>query len=364
MNWGDGESSARGLGGTANVELRARWHGDDWLDQPHCRSLQLHYVPGGGALAGLYTASGTTTTWVPLLDQDGSTLGLVNAANPDSGPVTNYAYDPSGNPTWSGAANDWPFQYQGMEKEYTDPGTYYYSGGGQFYSPQLVRSLSETSATSTQGSGGAPPKQLAYGPGSERNGSFGHWYVKQLEGTSGFGGDYGGGGDDSDAVPILPIIGDLEFWASFFDWLLSGSSAPPTPRKLLHGRHPLYPVFIGTPIGLIPTQGPSGAPQLCGDQSVCNVRPLRVKDPAPGPTPTQESPQKSQACQQAQVELKQCFAVFEVPSDIPESIAIYACEVDPEEVSRLAFCSGAIVMEIPKKIGEGKCLYDYYQACK
>jgi hypothetical protein len=29
-----------------------------------------------------------------------------------------------------------------MEKEFTDPAPYYYSGSGQFYSPQLVRSLS------------------------------------------------------------------------------------------------------------------------------------------------------------------------------------------------------------------------------
>jgi len=84
-------------------------------------------VPAGGALAGSYTANGTTTTWVPLLDQDGSTIGLVNGAQVDSGPVTTYTYDPSGNPTVSGTPNDWPFQYKGMEKEFTDPAPYYYS---------------------------------------------------------------------------------------------------------------------------------------------------------------------------------------------------------------------------------------------
>ncbi len=55
-----------------------------------------------------------------------------------------------------GAANDWPFLYQGGEKEFTDPGPLYYSGGGQFYSPQLVRSLSETSQTSSNGNNGGP----------------------------------------------------------------------------------------------------------------------------------------------------------------------------------------------------------------
>jgi hypothetical protein len=37
----------------------------------------------------------------------------------------------------SGTANDWPFQYQGMEKEFTDPAPYYYTGSGQFYSPHI-----------------------------------------------------------------------------------------------------------------------------------------------------------------------------------------------------------------------------------
>jgi hypothetical protein len=32
---------------------------------------------------------------------------------------------------------DWPFQYKGMEKEFTDPAPYYYSGSGQFYSPHI-----------------------------------------------------------------------------------------------------------------------------------------------------------------------------------------------------------------------------------
>ena len=107
---------------------------------------------------------------------------------------------------------------------------------------------------------------------------------------------------------------------------------------------------------LIPSPGPgsSGTPQFCqvaGPAPCPNARPLQKK-------------QRSQACQQATDELKQCLAVFEAAPDIPESVAIYVCEVDPEEVGRLAACTGALVMEIPKKIGEGKCLYDYYQACK
>jgi hypothetical protein len=102
-----------------------------------------------------------------------------------------------------------------MEEEFNDPAPYYYSGSGQFYSPQLVRSLSETGQTSSSGTGGG-----------------------------------GGNSDASTNVPVLPIIGIAEFWASFFDWLFGGSSAPPTPRQLRHGRHPLYPDILGVSDGL------------------------------------------------------------------------------------------------------------------
>jgi hypothetical protein len=67
-----------------------------------------------------------------------------------------------------------------MEKEFTDPGSYYYSGSGQFYSPQFVRPLSEAGETGASGTGGPGPNQVAYGPGSQGNGSFGHWLTGQL----------------------------------------------------------------------------------------------------------------------------------------------------------------------------------------
>ena len=49
-----------------------------------------------------------------------------------------------------------------------DPGPYYYSGGGQFYSPQMVCSLSETSQTGTQGSGGGPAGTAVARPQGEQ----------------------------------------------------------------------------------------------------------------------------------------------------------------------------------------------------
>jgi len=158
----------------------------------------------------------------------------------------------------SGTGNYWPFLYQGVEKDPYDPGPLYYSGGGQFYSPQLVRSLSETGQTSSSGPGGPPPTQLAYGPGSEGNGSFGHWYTNQLEGnlTNPDGGfDIGvSTSETSYVIPVGAIIQIIEEWISFFEWLLGGSSAPPTPRQLYHGRHPLYGQILGISPSLAPTE--------------------------------------------------------------------------------------------------------------
>ena len=128
-------------------------------------SYNFATLPGGPAIAGYYTANATTTKWAPLLDLDGSTIGLVNEANVDAGPVTTYTYDPSGTPSATGTANDWPFQFKGMEKEFTDPGTYYYTGDGQFYSPQFVRSLSETGQTSSSGPGGGSGGAVGGGGG-------------------------------------------------------------------------------------------------------------------------------------------------------------------------------------------------------
>ena len=100
------------------------------------------------------------------------------------------------------------------------------------------------------------------GPGSQGNGSFGHWYVGQLGPNSELG-------DIPDIpvpaaeglyywIPAGEIAQDIEELVSFFEWLFGGSSAPPTPRQLLHGRHPLYPVILGIQIGLLPDEASAG----------------------------------------------------------------------------------------------------------
>jgi hypothetical protein len=266
-------------------------------------------LPGGGALAGSFTANGTTTTWVPLIDTSGSTIGLVNAAATGSPPATTYTYDPSGTPTVGGTTNDWPFLYHGIEQEFVDA-PYYYSGGGQFYSPQLVRSLSETSATSTSGSNSGPAGNAIARP----SGSGG---VPTAVGDAGIA----AAASSASNLALTGILAVLEpkifaaAWAAgaipgiivtaafglfdIFDAIFGGGdSAPPTPRQLLHGRHPLYPVILAVPPGLIPNQESSGKPELCGDPCICPIKPLaddRVLEipqattpatPTPRPTPT------------------------------------------------------------------------------
>jgi hypothetical protein len=240
---------------------------------------------------------------VPLLDLDGSTIGLVNAAQVDSGPVTTYTYDPSGNPTATGTPNDWPFQYQGMEKEFTDPAPYYYSGSGQFYSPQLVRSLSETGQTSSSGNNGGPSGSAIAGPSGSSGSGFNPVSASNIETSA----ENEGGGAAAGALaglyigtsagvsegPVGALVGavvgaTIGAIASFFEEIFGGGgSSPQIPRQLRHGRHPLYPVMLGVQDGLIPTMDSAGKPPICGDPFICPTRPLPKKDPAPSPTPTQ-----------------------------------------------------------------------------
>ena len=220
---------------------------------------------------------------MPLLDLDGSTIGLVNAANVDAGPVTHYTYDPSGNPTASGTANDWPFQYQGMEKEFTDPAQYYYSGSGQFYSPQMVRSLSEVGQTGTQGSGGGPAGSgiavpSGSGPNIVRNAGIGTG-----AGDAAFLVTLGliWGSDASTLGLLTPaaIVGTIvDGLVQLFLDLFGGSDTPPTPRQLLHGRHPLYPDILGVQDGLIPDEKSAGPEQTFGDLQICNKCPNQKRD--------------------------------------------------------------------------------------
>ncbi len=105
-------------------------------------------VPGTGeVLAFTSTVGGTTSTYVPIQDGQGSTIGLVNSGNVLQ---TTFTYDPFGNPTAGGSATSYPFLFKGMEYDATG----YYYGGGVYYSPALGRPLQQIDPGGSGGGGG------------------------------------------------------------------------------------------------------------------------------------------------------------------------------------------------------------------
>jgi hypothetical protein len=173
-----------------------------------------------------------------------------------------------------------------MEKEFTDPSTYYYSGGEQFYSPQLSRSLSEVGETSS--SQGACPSGNAIGARSGSSGfgisfpsSVGAEPETSSEGQTGgtaisvtgataLGATIGAVVGAAVGNPLAgafigaavgAIAGDI---VNFLFGDLFGGGSPPIPRQLRHQRHPLYPAIRGVPDGLIPDEA-SAAQNLSTD---------------------------------------------------------------------------------------------------
>ena len=211
---------------------------------------------------------------MPLIDASGSTIGLVNAAQINSGPVTTYAYDPSGNFSVSGSANIWPFLFEGGEHEVTDPASLYYDGSGNFYDPQIQRELAQLDATglsqpnlgSVGGTAGANGGggSARHGTGSVSGPRAAHAasYRSAQEGDEGEGGCDGcynpSGGDL--LIQILDWLGQL-----LNDIFGGGGSSLPTPRQLLYQRHPLYPVILGVSEDLIPTEAPPRPQDPCDD---------------------------------------------------------------------------------------------------
>jgi hypothetical protein len=224
-------------------------------------------------------------------------IALVNPASASS-PSTTYTYDPSGNPSMAGASTNWPFLYQGMEHENVDPTQFYYSGNGAYYSAQIMRSMSMTSAQGTSGPPGGPGPGPASLPsvGSSSPNAFDPGRRFQTAGE-------GLGVGASAALPVLStgpestvpalavfVAAALSFdTASFLNDLFGGGGTdyPPNYFTFQHrldrphgGPHPLYTAFIGMPRGIVVDQnGPHG---LCGDPHPCAKSPL-VKDPQPQP---------------------------------------------------------------------------------
>lgn len=152
----------------------------------------------------------------------------------------------------------WPFQYQGMEHEPTDPANLYFNSSSNVYNPQIQNMLSQVGAQGLGGSSGANPAGPAVaGPSGQSGGLNGQkteqdfinaWQVSE-------GSEFSVSFQFGEAVPIsLPsgavvFLGDL--LANLLEDLFSGPSSPPIPRKLMHKRHLLYGDILGIQDGVI-----------------------------------------------------------------------------------------------------------------
>ena len=168
-------------------------------------------------------------------------------------------------------ANSWPFLFKDLEKEFTDPGPYYYSGAGQFYSPQLVRSLSQVGETSSGGGsgGGFSPAGMAIPlPSGSSGGLSPQSVLNDSQQALQVGNDiyqtsyriglsYGQPEAISLALPLAIIGGAVDFLVNFFEDIFGGGGSPETPRQLLYGRHPLNGGILGIQENLIPDERPS-----------------------------------------------------------------------------------------------------------
>ena len=143
-----------------------------------------------------------------------------------------------------------------------------------------MRSLSEVGQTSSSGPG--PSGHAVARPSGGGQQSYWSWVgqqdanllksllgpnvgVSSTEGTSYF-------------VPVGVIVQGVESLVSFFDWLFGGPDNPPTPRQLLHGRHPLYDGILGIRPSEAPTEG-SEAPtesESTAPSTPCNPPPLQL----------------------------------------------------------------------------------------
>jgi YD repeat-containing protein len=87
-----------------------------------------------GGIDEIFTRADSSGTYTPLQDALGSTIALVDAGG---NLVTQYAYDPFGNTSVSGAASSNGFQYTGRENEgnglYFYRARYLFVGLGQIY---------------------------------------------------------------------------------------------------------------------------------------------------------------------------------------------------------------------------------------
>jgi hypothetical protein len=218
-----------------------------------------------------------------------------------------------GVPRLTGAGNSWPFLYQGMEHEITDPAPLYFDHGANVYNPMLQRELSQLGPQGIAGPptagagdggmgngfGGAGPSQGFGNPGGLSGGRIASNLLTvasaYLRVNSPIGFDFGGG---ESPIPI-PILGGTV--GGFLQWLgVGGGSDHSLPRQMQKGRHYIWPV-VGISQSLTPTsksvapnpasrkvatdpQGPGRVPiygNYCGPGYTGGLTPNQAGPPAP-----------------------------------------------------------------------------------
>ena len=108
------------------------------------------------------------------------------------------------------------------------------------------------------------------------------------------------------ATPVVVVGLIAEGLFELFDNLSGGGSDnPPTPRQLLHGRHPLYSDILGVPHGTIVDEMSAG-PKICGDPQICLTRPLaddKVLEIPQATTPATPTPVPPMTCADIRTEV-------------------------------------------------------------
>jgi RHS repeat-associated protein len=217
-------------------------------------------MPGTGEVLAFATTTtgnggGGTSTFVPLQDGQGSTIGLVNSSNVLQ---TQFTYDPWGNVSTSGTASQYPYLFKGMEYDATG----FYHAGTAYYSPELGRPLQQVIPGGGGGGGGGMGVSASV-PSSSGGGGLGGVEDRLANNATdlAIGAAAGGAGAflasfitiNEMAVPLGPvfwvvagvadaILGILDFFGLDF---FGGGNAPVIPPGYYRHAHYVESQFIG-----------------------------------------------------------------------------------------------------------------------
>jgi len=147
------------------------------------------------------------------------------------------------------SSTSWPFMWQGLEHEVTDPAHLYFESSGNVYNPDPFH-LSLTGPQSSDGPGGGPGS--IGGPGGGGGAGLPLAVQNQLNVA---GTEYLVVSTVLWDSPGWVVAAGLQIFAGLFPDLFGGSDGPPPiPYQLKHGRHPIYSQ-LGISLDLIVSQG-------------------------------------------------------------------------------------------------------------